>query len=129
MTLFQTLLRSDTKPTRLWLGLVNLTFAIYVILGADYGMQVQISGLPYEHADWIWAGLYVINGLFLLKGIGGQFNAATLVFEGILGWFLWTFAAVVNGLAQGFPGPTTVCALMATWILIRYPTHWGPRDD
>jgi hypothetical protein len=130
-----TLLFGDTRPSRFWLAMVNIFFAWYLYgqWDADPNFTMQLAAFQFHAhtAAFIWIALFIVHAVFLLVGLKGKYNFLTLLFEGWMGWSIWTWTAITHWMMQGFPGPTAACALMMTWIMIRYPTHWttwGSRD-
>lgn len=123
------LIYSDTKPTRFWLALLCLGYALHIMLGPETGgIMEQRLELNSNYAYLMWGSLYILNGIVLLIGLFRPFDYYTLIFEIVLGWGLWMAAAVANSLVDGYPGPYAVIALMMTWVFIRAPTHWGQNS-
>ena len=128
--LLHSLVWGDTKPTRFFLALLDFAFAAYMWThAAEDDMAQMIHAIPSSHPTALWSLLFLTHGTALLIGLRGRFNFFTLLLEGVLGIALWGIAALTNSIEQGLPGPTIVAFLMTAWILVRYPTHWGERDD
>lgn len=130
-TLLESLVWADTKPTRLFLAMIDFTFAAYMWSDRSVDdMAIMVNSIPTNYPLILWSTLFALHGLALLKGLSGKFNFFTLMIEGVLGVALWGITALTNTLAQGYvPGPSTVALLMTVWLLARYPSNWGPRDD
>lgn len=116
-----TLLYGNTGPVRFWIAILDIVYAFFLYKKADLNM---LAIFPHEYANILWAALFTVNALFMLYGLFGNYCRLVFLLEGIMGWGLWTFTAIVNTIAEGVPGPLFVCALIMTWIIIRYPTQW-----
>lgn len=123
----ETLFLDSTRPLRLMLSMVEWLFVVYLVSQASTP-QFQIM-LKVADAN-TWTALFLVNSFFLLAGLTGRYNRLTLFGEGVLGMCLWWMTAITNWAAQGLPGPTLICAICMTIILVNYPTHkrWGRND-
>ena len=122
----------DTRPTRLWLALMDFTFAVYLStdMARDADAVVMNNSIPfYDDSYLVWMVCFTIHGIALLRGLSGRFNFCTLMLEGVFGIALWGITAITHTMAQGAPGPAVIAALMCVWLFARYPTHWGSRGD
>lgn len=124
---------AQTRPLRLILALLNFLYPIQLWARRDDAVyQTLINSMPTAFPIVMWSALFVFNGIYLVKGLSGEYNVKTLMLEGVLGWSLWTWTAVVLSSSQGSPHASLISAIVMTWILWRYPTHytqWGRRDD
>ncbi len=127
---------SETTAVRFWFGLASLAFSIFIFnshlfdyYNAEYHLMSTIS------PTWIdsrvfWGSLFILNGTALLYGIVFRiFNTYLLLLEGVLGLALWGSSAVAVFFAQGTVGAHTVVALLALWVLARYPTHKANKEE
>ena len=124
---------ADTRPLRLALALVAFLYPFQLFANvhqAHYEAFIETIKLP--TAIHIWTAIFWVHGISLIVGLSGRYNTWTLMIEGVMGWMLWTWLAVILSVAQGSAHPTLATAILMTWILARYPTHWtrwGHRDD
>ncbi len=126
-------LYSETTAARFWFGLLSLGYASFLVFseyahhpGSSYVLMFKIA------AEWVWATAFILNGLALLYGsFTRKYNTFLLLLEGVLGVAVWSAAAAATTIEQGAPGGTTVGALIALWVLVRYPTHheWEALDN
>lgn len=121
---------TETTAVRLWFGLVSIFFALFIFesplfdyYNAEYHLMATIS--PY----WIdsrhfWGILFATNGVALIYGVLFKvYSTKLLILEGLLGVAIWGSSAAAVYYAQGTIGAHTVAAMMALWLLARYPTH------
>ncbi len=125
-------LYAETTASRFWFGLLSLGYASFMSFseyashpGSSYVLMFNIA------PDWVWSLAFVIHGFALLYGaFTRKYSTFLLLLEGVLGVAVWSAAAAATTLEQGAPGGTTVGALIALWVLIRYPTHheWESKE-
>ena len=124
---------SDTRPLRLALAIMAFLYPFQLFARLhDPIYAAFIDTLKSPGAIYIWTMFFWVHGFSLLAGLSGRYNTWTLMVEGVMGWGIWTWLAVILSVAQGTPHPTLGAALVMTWIGWRYPTHWtrwGSRDD
>lgn len=114
--------KENTIVARFWLSVLGFFFAMDML--ADVGEPADLIMLLMA-PSWCWATLFLVNSTALLYGvITKRYDTILLVLEGVLGTTLWFTAAIAHWYSQGAPDAVTAGALMATWLLIRYPTHW-----
>lgn len=125
-----TLWTSETTAVRLWFGTASIFFAIFIFESpifisyeAEYHLMVQLS--PYWiDARAFWGILFIINGSALIYGVLFRaYSTKLLILEGLLGVALWGSSAVAVYHTQDSLGAHTIAAIIALWILARYPTH------
>lgn len=79
--------------------------------------------------NWVWGLGFLIHGGSVIYGVATHsFNRLLVVLEGLLGTIVWTTSAVVVVVTQHTVGAHVVGALVAFWLLVRYPTHWEYKD-
>lgn len=125
-------LYSETVSSRFWFGLLSLGYASFMYFsdyashpGSSYVLMFRIA------PDWVWTLAFTLHGIALVYGaFTRKYSTFLLLLEGVLGIAVWTAAAAATTLEQGAPGGTTVGALIAFWVLVRYPTHheWEQRE-
>lgn len=125
-------LYTETTSSRFWFGLLSLGYASFMFFseyashpGSSYVLMFKIA------PDYIWSLAFVIHGLALIYGaFTRKYSTFLLILEGVLGVAVWSAAAAATTLEQGAPGGTTVGALIALWVLVRYPTHheWERKE-
>jgi hypothetical protein len=114
----------STLPTRFWFALADLFFAMYMMTPvAIDDFAVMDTAIPMMSHS-MWATLFAIHGLALLRGITGRYGFVALLFEGVLGVGIWGITAITHAMVQGMPGVTSVMLLMQIWLLWRYPRRW-----
>jgi hypothetical protein len=114
--------KENTIVARFWLATLSFFFAVDMLI--DIGEPSDIL-MQLMAPAWCWATLFFVNSAALLYGvITKRYDTFLLILEGILGTALWFCAAFAHWYSQGAPDAITAGALMATWLLIRYPTHW-----
>lgn len=119
------------KPTdsvRLFFGMTNLFVAISMGMGvptqADRLHAIIYAMTPmWATAHYFWAACFMAYALAVFVGLTGKYSIWSLVYEPIFGWVLWVTLAGVDWGLLGHPGGLTGGAVIATWLLIRYPTH------
>ena len=121
---------SPTTAVRFWFGLASLGMASFMVFSPTVHLPnneyVIMLGLM---RDKVWGLAFAINGFALMYGVLRRtYNLYLLWMEGILGTASWIAAAFCMTLAQGAPGASVCAALIAAWILYRYPTHLGKED-
>ncbi len=116
---------SETTSSRFWFGLLSLGYASFMSF-SDYAAHPGSSYVLMFHIApaWVWSLAFTTNGLALIYGaITRKYSTFLLLLEGVLGIAAWSAAAAATTIEQGAPGGTTVGALIALWVLVRYPTH------
>ena len=120
------LLSADTAPSRFWFAMVSIFAGVNHIGSVSIAAGVLMVELA---PNWVWCLLFNLHGVALLYGvITHRFNKALLFFEGILGATLWIATAAATTFANGKPDAAVAGAIIAIWLLIRYPTHWEYSD-
>lgn len=126
---------ANTRPLRLLLAIINVIFIHNLIYLSDaISVVILIGSMPFSerYMQVFWTLAFAVHSLYLIKGLSGDYNFYSLMFEGVLGWCLWTWFTLVVWIATGIVPVTLVGTIAMTWILIRYPTHWtrwGSRED
>lgn len=126
------LLIESTLSVRFFFALASLGYGIDIWNDktGDQAYHLLYNLAPYwTTAETFWGGLFVFYAFMLLKGLTGQYGFWHLILEAILGWSIWTATAIVNITVTGYPEATVGGAIIATWLLVRYPTHWKPLND
>lgn len=123
-------LHSQTTATRFWLGVASFGYASLLFSTKNIEHTSESFHLMMQLAPaHIWAMCFSIHGIALWYGaVTRTFSQILLLVEGVLGSAIWVGAAASYAIAQGIFGPTAAGALIAIWLLVRYPTHWE-RDD
>jgi hypothetical protein len=121
------LLIGQTTSVRFFLAVFSLFLALDISLDMKPDESIEfifhtITGSLGGRELWI--GLLLLHAFMLLKGLTGRYGPFHLIFESVLGWALWALLAVSQIIVDGHPGIAFAGFLMATWLLIRYPTHW-----
>jgi hypothetical protein len=117
---------SETQTVRFWFGFFGLFMAFDIIVSATQPEYPRIVLLLPSSA---WSLLFTVHACALWYGvITRKFNQLLLLLEGVLGTALWVSYAIIMILYQGGPDDTTAGALIAFWLLVRYPTHWEYTD-
>jgi hypothetical protein len=120
----------DTRPSRLFIGLLDLVFALYLTSAVSQDdMAVMSKSLQGGDATPAWIVLFVLHGLLILRGLTGKYGFLTMMGEGVLGVFIWGITALTHTMAQGIPGPTSVCLAIALWICARHPLDFQKTED
>ena len=128
----QVLLIDDTLSVRLFFALCSLGYGIDIWFDHSQSQPYKLLYSLSPHwakPEAFWGVLFIFYALMLLKGLTGQYGFWHLIFEAILGWSIWTVTAFVNVAVTGYPEASIGGAMIATWLLIRYPTHWKPPHD
>lgn len=130
MRLVWVMLFSQTASTRFWFGLVGIGFSSYMISSSTIHSPISEYQLLLQIApDWVWAIGFLTHGCALIYGVlTHTYNKLLMVLEGILGTVVWTTSAVVIVITQNTIGAQAAAALIAVWLLVRYPTHWEYKD-
>ena len=126
--LMRLLLTGKTDLLRFFFALCSFGFSFWVAFDPSYPLQHQeaIAVAP-AHAQII---LFTIHGFSLLYGVlTCRYSIALLFTEGVLGVFLWCGIGIAEWHQQGVPGPMFMAGLIALFLLIRYPTHYGVDTD
>lgn len=119
------LLSSQTSAVRFWFGLTSVFNAGFYHfswdqfhIDSEYELMFKI--VPPD----VWAGLFLLHGISLLYGVfTRQYNKGMLLLEGVLGVALWFACATAVTMVQTTPNVQIAGALVALWLLVRYPTH------
>jgi hypothetical protein len=121
------LLHEDTTLLRFMLGLVSLAMSSFVFLDEDWiYFHENMTRIASQNAT---AGMFLLYGAALLYGaITSKFNRFLLFIEGMLGVFVWSAYAWADWIDHSNMTPMTVGAAMAFLLLVRYPTHYAPRE-
>lgn len=121
------LLLGQTLSVRFFFSLFSIFLAVDTMLDPTPEAPVRyLSSLTPSWATekYFWGYLLLFHACALLKGLSGKYGMIPLIFEGVLGWALWTVIAMTNIFNEAHPGISFAGFLVATWLLIRYPTHW-----
>lgn len=118
--------QSETAPVRFWFGAASLGFGSFMMFShnvvnkdSEYYFMIQLA------SPSAWAAMFFIHAISLWYGvITEKYNKFLLMSEGVLGTAVWFAAAASVAMYTGVLGGTFAGALIALWILIRYPTHW-----
>jgi ABC-type transport system involved in multi-copper enzyme maturation permease subunit len=123
-------LSSQTVACRFWFGFTSLGFGSFLIFsGAVHNPNSEYRYMIQLASDEVWAAGFVVYGIALLYGVFTRsFSKIQLYLEGVLGVAVWAGGGIAVSLAQGTPGAMSVGALLAFWLLVRYPTHWEYFD-
>ena len=121
------LLFGETRLLRFWLALCSFGYAAWVAFDPDYATghaeAVSLASVNMQVA------LFILHGLSVMYGVvTGRFNTVLLMTEGLLGVFLWFGLGMAETTHQGTPGPMLIAGLIAIFLLVRYPTHYGVPD-
>ena len=121
------LLTGNTNLLRFFFSLCSFGFAVWVTFDSRYAEQHSYAVLlASPHAQGL---LFMVHGFAVFYGVlTSRFSKVLLFMEGILGVFLWCGIGVAESLQQGTPGPLLMASLIALFLLIRYPTHYGVVD-
>lgn len=121
---FMTLLFiSETRLLRFWFAFASLGWVAWILGDASFAVTHETSA-QYASPPTYALG-FAINGFALLYGsITNHYNRWLLFAEGILGVSVWGAMAYSDAIDQTVIGPATVGALIAFFILCRYPTHY-----
>ena len=120
------ILQADTVAVRFWFSLAGLGFCVDTLSGPISAREHAMFLLA---PQLVWFGLFALHACALLHGVfTKRFNTVLLMLEGVLGTALWGAVSVVTMLTQGGPNATVAGALIAFWLLVRYPTHWEYTD-
>lgn len=120
------LLKADTAPTRFWVALASAGFSAEQVVDVT-GISARLMQM--FAPSWVWSALFAIHACALAYGIvTARFSKPLLFSEGILGAALWWGAALCHAVAYSSPDASIAGALIATWLLVRYPTHWECTD-
>lgn len=130
-TVKSALLFNSTVATRFIFFLLNLGLLLEFINGA-VGVRLEYALLhaltPSQiSSNLFWGSIVTVYAYQLLRGLSGQVGIVSWWLEGVLGMALWLLIATSAILAEGFPGLVSFQALIAVWLFIRYPTHWGKK--
>lgn len=124
------LLMGSTLEVRFFLCLFSLGMAVDLAfdLHPCHETIVLFQLTPsWAQPNFFWGFPFFLYAMMLFKGLGGRYGIIPLLLEGILGWAIWTLVAVTYFVVESHPGPEVAGALAATWLLVRYPTHWEDR--
>lgn len=130
-TVKSALLFNSTVATRFIFFLLNIGLLLE-LLGSPMETRTEYNLLyvltpPLITPNLFWGSLVAIYAYNLLRGLSGQIGIVSWWLEGVLGMALWLLIATAAILAEGFPGLVSFQALIAVWLFIRYPTHWGKK--
>lgn len=124
--LVQLLVRADTVSVRFWFAIASISASLNHYT-ANHGSVATAMAALAPHG--VWLSLFLLHGCALLYGVlTHKFGKTLLFLEGILGTALWVAAAFAVIQTKGMPDATLAGALIALWLLIRYPTHWEYTD-
>jgi hypothetical protein len=126
------LLIDDTLSVRFFFAMCSFGYGVDIWYdhAKDQSYHLLYSLAPHwTTPESFWGTLFVFYSIMLLKGITGQYGYWHLIFEAILGWSIWTVMAIVNVTITGYPEASIGGAIVATWLLVRYPTHWKQPHD
>jgi hypothetical protein len=114
---------SETSMTRFWVGLCSLGWAVLMTndnLHTYASLNLMLSLAPW----YLWVLGFSVNGISLIYGVvKRQYSTLQLWIEPLLGFTLWTSAAISHFITQGVIGPISLGAAIFFWLLVRYPTH------
>jgi hypothetical protein len=121
------LLKADTTTIRFWIIIFGICFGIDTLVNHDddliFYLMARLAPLS------IWSALFFTHATAVVYGVmTRRFNTILLIGEGILGATLWSAVAVLNLYDHGAPDLLFGVALLALWLLLRYPTHWEYTD-
>lgn len=125
--LMRMLLIGNTNLLRFFFSLCSFGFAAWVMFDPNYPIQHPYAvTLASPHAQGL---LFMVHGFAMMHGVvTGRYSHVLLFMEGVLGVFLWCGIGVAETLQQRTPGPLIMASLIALFLLIRYPTHYGVVD-
>lgn len=113
-------LESETVAVRFFLGMMALGYAIYMP-ATTYHQHYALANQWIHPA--IWSVFFLLHGSALMYGVITQrYSLFLMIVEGFLGAFVWLVLGIATSVAQGVPGPTLAAALVAGWVLVRYPS-------
>jgi len=115
------LFNHDTVMVRFWFSIAAICAALDQAVDTIEAKDLIMQSLG---PHLMWALLFAINASALMYGvITHKFNKVLLVAEGVLGAALWIAMAMAHIIVAGTCDVTAANALVAVWLLIRYPTH------
>lgn len=122
------LLHEDTTLLRFFLGIVSVAMGWSIAFDENWiYFHESMTRIASQGAT---ALMFAIYGIALLYGaITSKFNRFLLFIEGMLGVFVWTAYAWADWKDHSGMTPVAVAAVMAFLLLVRYPTHYAPRED
>ena len=121
------LLIGQTLSVRFFFAIFSLLAAMDVWLdrSSDAAITLLMTFTPGAvPLVGFWVFLFIAHALMLLKGLSGRYGVIHLLLEAVLGWILWASLSMAYMYTEGHPGIPFAGFLVATWLLIRYPTHW-----
>jgi hypothetical protein len=126
--LMNVLLCGETVLLRFFFSLAGFGWVSWVLVDVSFAEF-------HEHAMKLatpnqFAMIFFIHSCALLYGVVTQkYNRWLLMLEGALGVFAWSAMAWAETMDQTGIGPSAVGALVAFFLLVRYPTHYTPKDE
>ena len=126
------LTEGKTLLVRLFFAAVSFGWVSYILTDtAGFAMR-HPTVVEYVAAPNKLGILFSIYASAVMYGVfTGRYSFILLLVEGFLGIFLWGSVGIADWANQGAPGPTFFAAIVALFLLARYPTHYqkGYEDD
>lgn len=120
------ILIGPTLPVRAWFALMSLGWGFELAVDdspeAAYTILFQLAP-KWCNPHLFWGVVFTLHAGTLIKGLTGRYGLFSLFTEAILGWILWICVSGAYWISDGHPGAMSVGVLVATWLLVRYPTH------
>ena len=130
-TVKSALLVNSTTATRFIFLLLNVGLLLEMLnssLSTTPAHALLYTLTPdFIYPELLWPPLVLLYITQLGRGLGGQVGLLSWLLEGVLGKVLWLLIAASAIAVEGFPGLVSFQALIAVWLFIRYPTHWGKK--
>lgn len=125
------LLFGSTVEVRFVMAMASFAYAAELALsdgGHKFGMLTLLTP-PFADPNVLWSVSFAVYGVALIAGMTGRYGVVSLMFEAVLGMSLWTTVAIVGSLSHAYISHDLGAALIATWLFVRYPTHYRRVTD
>lgn len=115
----------DTRLLRIFFSLGSIGFVLWSLFDKDFAAEHQYMLALANHNRYLFATAFAVHAISTFYGVLTKRYSIPLAFtEALLGWFLWLGGGIAEAVEQGAPGPMLLSGgLLATFLLIRYPTH------
>ena len=122
------LLTGETSVLRFWFALCSFGCATAIFFDDNYAAThdytLQLASI---HVQGL---LFLLHASAMMYGVmTRKYNSALLLLEGVLGVSLWMGFGMVEAIAKEAVGPLLIGGVVAFYLLLRYPTHYGVRDE
>ena len=127
---FYVIFIGDTASVRFFFALCSFGMGLDMLSidGSINDYKVALYQLAPQNVPWLpgryfWGFGFLWYSWALLWGLAGRYNFLSLALEPLIGWMLWVAVASLDVALEQHMTASVGAAVVATWLLVRYPTH------